>query len=67
MCPGRVEDILEACGAFDPGSNPGRGVFDFIFTFKGGFFTKEAVGLAFSLAGTVFPGARTPSRPRAHI
>lgn len=25
-CPGRVVDILEACGAFDPGSNPGRGV-----------------------------------------
>ena len=24
-CPGRVVDILEACGAFDPGSNPGRG------------------------------------------
>jgi hypothetical protein len=23
--PGRVVDILEACGAFDPGSNPGRG------------------------------------------
>ncbi len=26
QCPGRVVDILEACGAFDPGSNPGRGV-----------------------------------------
>ena len=26
FCPGRVADILEACGAFDPGSNPGRGV-----------------------------------------
>ena len=26
MCPGRVVDILEASGAFDPGSNPGRGV-----------------------------------------
>ena len=25
-CPGRVVDILEASGAFDPGSNPGRGV-----------------------------------------
>jgi hypothetical protein len=24
--PGRVVDILEACGAFDPGSSPGRGV-----------------------------------------
>ena len=23
--PGRVVDILEACGAFDPGSSPGRG------------------------------------------
>ena len=23
--PGRVVDILEASGAFDPGSNPGRG------------------------------------------
>ena len=23
---GRVVDILEASGAFDPGSNPGRGV-----------------------------------------
>ena len=26
QCPGRVVDILEACGAFDPGSSPGRGV-----------------------------------------
>ena len=26
---GRVVDILEASGAFDPGSNPGRGVFAF--------------------------------------
>ena len=29
MCtgsPGRVVDILEASGAFDPGSNPGRDV-----------------------------------------
>jgi hypothetical protein len=26
ICPGRVVDILEASGAFDPGSNPGRGV-----------------------------------------
>ncbi len=25
-CPGGVVDILEACGAFDPGSSPGRGV-----------------------------------------
>ena len=25
--PGRVVDILEACGAFDPGSSPGRGAF----------------------------------------
>ena len=25
--PGGVVDILEACGAFDPGSSPGRGVF----------------------------------------
>ena len=25
-CLGRVVDILEASGAFDPGSNPGRGV-----------------------------------------
>ena len=25
-CPGGVVDILEACGAFDPGSNPGRDV-----------------------------------------
>ncbi len=24
--PGRVVDILEACGAFDPGSSPGRGI-----------------------------------------
>ena len=24
---GRVVDILEASGAFDPGSNPGRGAF----------------------------------------
>ena len=24
--PGGVVDILEACGAFDPGSSPGRGV-----------------------------------------
>ena len=24
-CLGRVVDILEASGAFDPGSNPGRG------------------------------------------
>ena len=23
-------DILKASGAFDPGSNPGRGVFDFL-------------------------------------
>ena len=29
-CPGRVVDILEACGAFDPGSNPGRGAIKFI-------------------------------------
>lgn len=29
LCPGRVVDILEASGAFDPGSNPGRGVFLF--------------------------------------
>ena len=28
--PGRVVDILEACGAFDPGSNPGRDVFTFV-------------------------------------
>ena len=28
-CPGRVVDILEACGAFDPGSSPGRGVIFF--------------------------------------
>jgi hypothetical protein len=28
-CLGRVVDILEASGAFDPGSNPGRGVFVF--------------------------------------
>jgi hypothetical protein len=28
-CPGRVVDILEACGAFDPGSSPGRGVLNF--------------------------------------
>ena len=26
ICPDRVVDILEACGAFDPGSSPGRGV-----------------------------------------
>ena len=26
MRPGGVVDILEACGAFDPGSSPGRGV-----------------------------------------
>ena len=26
---GRVVDILEASGAFDPGSNPGRGVLTF--------------------------------------
>jgi hypothetical protein len=25
-CLGRVVDILEASGAFDPGSSPGRGV-----------------------------------------
>ena len=25
-CPGRVVDILEASGALDPGSSPGRGV-----------------------------------------
>ena len=25
VCLGRVVDILEASGAFDPGSNPGRG------------------------------------------
>ena len=29
-CPGGVVDILEACGAFDPGSNPGRGVIFYI-------------------------------------
>ena len=29
-CPGGVVDILEACGAFDPGSSPGRGVLFFI-------------------------------------
>ena len=27
--PGGVVDILEACGAFDPGSSPGRGVSSF--------------------------------------
>ncbi len=26
ICLGRVVDILEASGAFDPGSSPGRGV-----------------------------------------
>ena len=31
--PGRVEDILEACGAFDLGSSPSRDVSDFILTF----------------------------------
>ena len=31
-CLGRVVDILEASGAFDPGSSPGRGVsFRFCF------------------------------------
>jgi hypothetical protein len=29
ICLGRVVDILEASGAFDPGSNPGRGVTSF--------------------------------------
>ena len=33
-CPGRVVDILEASGAFDPGSNPGRGVLAFLIFFK---------------------------------
>jgi hypothetical protein len=34
ICLGRVVDILEASGAFDPGSNPGRGVtFFFIFLY----------------------------------
>jgi hypothetical protein len=35
-CPGRVVDILEACGAFDPGSSPGRGVI--LYSSKGLFF-----------------------------
>ena len=26
QCPDRVADILEACGALDPGSSPGRDV-----------------------------------------
>ena len=30
QCPDRVADILEACGALDPGSSPGRDVF-FVF------------------------------------
>gem|GEM_PF-4117539 len=34
-CPGRVVDILEASGAFDPGSSPGRGVFLFELIFPG--------------------------------
>ena len=37
-CPGRVVDILEACGAFDPGSSPGRGVLrraHFLFLISG--------------------------------
>ena len=33
-CLGRVVDILEASGAFDPGSNPGRGVFFFPSVYK---------------------------------
>ena len=33
ICPDRVVDILEACGAFDPGSSPGRGVFN-VFTWS---------------------------------
>ena len=32
--PGGVVDILEACGAFDPGSSPGRGVPVFEFFFR---------------------------------
>ena len=31
---GRVVDILEASGAFDPGSNPGRGVLLYCFFYK---------------------------------
>jgi hypothetical protein len=27
LCPDRVADILEACGALDPGSSPGRDAF----------------------------------------
>jgi hypothetical protein len=30
ISPGRVVDILGASGASDPGSNPGRGVLNFI-------------------------------------
>jgi hypothetical protein len=32
-CLGRVVDILEASGAFDPGSSPGRGVFLLTFCY----------------------------------
>ena len=40
-CPGRVVDILEACGAFDPGSNPGRGVLFYDFALHMVFKTEE--------------------------
>jgi hypothetical protein len=38
-CLGRVVDILEASGAFDPGSNPGRGVQ--IFPSKTGYLSFQ--------------------------
>ena len=37
---GRVVDILEASGAFDPGSNPGRGAFSFLMCYSGNNCTR---------------------------
>jgi hypothetical protein len=41
FCPGRVVDILEDCGSFDPGSSPGRGV----PLFKSNSFTNSNIFL----------------------
>ena len=53
-CLGRVVDILEASGAFDPGSNPGRGVLYFEFLKKKKIYfirlVFQSTGLCFNAA-----------------
>ena len=56
QCPGRVVDILEACGAFDPGSNPGRGV----------IFWNWGIAGSTVLAGSGYVRNDTSSRLAGH-